>query len=544
MGLERIAAILEDVDNIFEVEAIKAIVNEVAKLCEYEYGLDEGKDESIRVITDHTRAAVFLVSDGVLPGNEGRGYILRRLIRRAARHGKLLDIQGEFLTEISNKVIDSWKIEYQDIEDKRKEINKIIRIEESKFQKTIDQGIYILESYIKEMEENKEEIFSGEKAFKLYDTYGFPLDLTKEILEEKDLKVDEESFNENMEEQRNRARNAREGKENSSGWGSNINTGLFKGLESVFIGYEEYRTDTNVLGLFKEMEKVKELKKDDEGIIILKETPFYAESGGQVGDIGIIENDHFRAEVLDTQNTDENSIIHIIKVLGGTVKVDDQVVAIIKKGRREDLKRNHTATHLLHKALNEVLGDHVKQAGSIVLPDRLRFDFSHYGSLSNAEILEIERIVNNKILESLDINSTETSLEDAKARGAVGLFEDKYGDVVRVVEIGDYSKELCGGTHVNNTANIGLFKILSESGIASGVRRIEAITGRGVYEYMNNIEYEIEKVSNTLKTNKQNLNEKANSILDEIKEKDQTIEILRRNLSKDIVTEILNSVKD
>lgn len=543
MGLERIAAILEDVDNIFEIKAVRGIVDKIAEISDYTYGSNKDKDESIRVITDHSRAAAFLVSDGVLPGNEGRGYILRKLIRRAARHGKLLGIQGEFLTDIVNEVIDSWKIEYKDLEEKRDEINKIVQVEESKFQETIDQGISILESYIKDMENEGEKILSGENVFKLYDTYGFPLDLTKEILEEKKLLVDEKSFNEHMEEQRNRARSARDNRDNI-GWGGQMNIELFKERESIFKGYEESKINTDIIGLFKDMREVNELKEKEEGIIVLKETPFYGESGGQVGDTGIIENENFKVDVLDTQDLEDNLTIHIVKVLEGNVKSNNNVVAKIENTRRDDLRRNHSATHLLHKALREVLGKHVNQAGSIVLPDRLRFDFSHYESLSSEELKEIERIVNEKVLEGIDVMSIETSLDKAKDMGAVGLFEDKYGDVVRIVKIGDYSKELCGGTHVNNTSNIGLFKILSESGIASGVRRIEAITGRNVYRYLNEMEDEIDKVSNILKTNSQNLIEKSHSIIDEIKDKDKTIELLRRNLSRDIVTEILDSSKE
>lgn len=542
MGLERIAAILEGVDNIFEVKAIRNIIDKVAEISDYSYGRDKNKDESIRVIADHSRAATFLVSDGILPGNEGRGYILRRLIRRAARHGKLLGIEGEFLTKIVDEVIDSWKTEYKTLVDKQNEINEIIQVEESKFQETIDQGINILESYIKDMEGSKEETLSGENAFKLYDTYGFPLDLTKEILEERKLLVDEESFNEKMEEQRNRARKAR-GKGDNSGWGSKFNTDIFKGLESIFKGYDESKISTNVIGLFKNMEKVEELKENEEGIIVLKETPFYGESGGQIGDTGILENEIFKGEVIDTQYTDEDLTIHMVKILSGNIKLNEKVIAKISNNRRNDLRRNHSATHLLHKALNEVLGNHVNQSGSIVLPDRLRFDFSHYKSLSNKEIAEVESIVNEKILDGLNISSTEMTLDEAEEIGAVGLFQDKYGDLVRVVEMGNYSKELCGGTHVENTSNIGLFKILSENGIASGVRRIEAITGRNVYQYINNMEEEIEKVSNVLKTNSRDLLEKANSVINEIKEKDNTIRILRRNLSKDIVSEILDTSK-
>lgn len=542
MGLERIAAIMEGVDNIFEVRAIKGIVDRVAKISNYNYGKDNKKDESVRVIADHIRAATFLVSDGILPGNEGRGYILRRLIRRAARHGKLLGIKGEFLTEIVEEVINSWRVEYKDLVEKQEEIREIIRVEESRFQETIDQGISIVESYIEDMEEAREKTLSGENAFKLYDTYGFPLDLTKEILAERDLLVDEESFNKKMEEQRKRARKARE-KGSTSGWGSKISKDVFKGLSSVFKGYNQDQVTTDIIGLFKDRKEVEQLEEGQEGIIVLRETPFYGEAGGQVGDTGSIENENFKARVTDTQNIDEDIVIHMVEILSGKVGVKEDVRARISGDRRDDLRRNHTATHLLHQALNDVLGNHVNQSGSLVLPDRLRFDFSHYKSLSSKEISEIENIVNEKVLEGLSINTSEMTLDEAEKIGATGLFQDKYGDLVRVVEIGNYSKELCGGTHVSNTSNIGLFKIVSESGVASGVRRIEAITGQEVYRYINKMEDKINKVSNLLKTSPKDLFKKANLLIDEIDEKDNTIRRLRKNLSKDIVSEIVDSIQ-
>ncbi|MGN9164181.1 alanine--tRNA ligase [Tissierellaceae bacterium HCP3S3_D8] len=542
MGLERITAVLEGADNIFEVKAIRDIIRKIEEMSNYKYGNDKKKDESIRVITDHSRAMTFLVSDGVLPSNEGRGYVLRRLIRRAARHGKLLGIENEFLTKIVDVVIDSWKVEYEDLSKRENEIKKIIRIEEEKFQETIDQGIEILVSYIDEMKNAKEDTLDGERAFKLYDTYGFPLDLTREILEEKSLLIDEEGFHLKMEEQRNRARKARE--EKDSGWGHTENVDLFKGLESTFRGYETIELSTNIIGLYRDDEEIQVLNEKEDGIIVLAETPFYGESGGQIGDAGIIENPNFKAEVVDTRHTKNGLTIHMVRVINGSAKKGDKVDAIVEGEKRRALMRNHSATHLLHKALKEILGDHVEQAGSLVLPNRLRFDFTHYDGLSQHELLDIEYRVNSMILKALDVTTTETNLEDAQNMGAVGLFEDKYGDVVRVVDMGGYSRELCGGTHVSNTAEIGMFKLISESGIAAGVRRIEAITGMEVYRYINNLEEEIHEVSSILKTNRTNLVEKSKSIVEEIKERDKDIEELRKKLSKDVAEDILKTAID
>jgi len=539
MGLERIAAVLEGADTIFEVKEIQRIVNKVEKISKYKYNTKNNKDVSIRVITDHVRAMTFLVSDGVLPSNEGRGYILRRLIRRAARHGKLLGIDGAFLTKIVDEVINSWKVEYEDLTDKEEYIKRIIKIEEEKFQSTIDQGIEILDSYIQDMISNNKTILSGSQAFKLYDTYGFPIDLTKEILEEKDLKTDEVEFNSKMEEQRERARKAREGKD--SGWKAEEQIDGFSELETKFEGYTTNELDSNIIALVKDSQRVDHLNLGDEGIIVLSETPFYGESGGQVGDTGIIETKDAKAEITDTQYTSDGLIIHIAKVVSGELRLGDQVRAQVNDSRRNALRRYHTATHLLHKALKEVLGAHVNQAGSIVLSNRLRFDFTHFQVPTRKELKKIEKKVNEKILEAIEVKTIETSLVNAKDMGAVGLFEDKYMDQVRIISIGDFSMEFCGGTHVNNTANIGLFKIISESGIASGIRRIEAITGMDVYNYMLNIDKDIDKLSNLLKTNKSHLYEKAKSLIGDIREKDKEIESLEDKLAVDQTKDILQS---
>lgn len=543
MGLERITAVMEKADNIFEIKEIQKIINKIEEKSNYKYKSDNNKDVSVRVITDHCRAMTFLVSDGVLPSNEGRGYVLRRLIRRAARHGKLLGIQGEFLNYIVNLVIDLWKVEYRELEEKRENINKIIKAEEDKFQETIDQGIEILEKYIQDMTTSKEDTLNGELAFKLYDTYGFPLDLTKEILEERSLKVDENQFNEKMEEQKNRARMARENKDNS-GWGSKEDEGLYEGLESHFKGYTEESLTTRVCGLIKDGARISSLKAGQEGIIVLTETPFYGESGGQIGDTGRLKGENSQVEVLDTRLSKDGLILHMVKVVDGEINLDDMVTAMVDQTRRKAIRKNHTATHILHKALKDVLGDHVNQAGSLVLDNRFRFDFTHFESLKEDEILRIEDLVNEKIMEALELEVIETSLEEAQKIGAVGLFEDKYSDSVRIIRVGEFSQELCGGTHVKNTADIGMFKILSEAGIASGVRRIEAITGVEVYKYMRRLEDSMDSISQTLKTNKNNILEKANSLMEDLKAKEKQVESLKAKLAKDIAQDIISSKKD
>lgn len=542
MGLERIAAVLEEADNIFEIKEIKKIIEKIESLSNYKYGSIKEKDVSIRIITDHVRAMTFLVSDGVLPSNEGRGYVLRRLIRRASRHGKLLGLNEAFLTDVVEVMIESWKVEYKELETNKDHIKKIIRAEEDKFEETIDQGIQILEKYIEELKDEKERILSGENAFKLYDTYGFPLDLTLEILEERSIGVDKEEFNRQMEEQRNRARSARD--DGDSGWGESIDLELFKNLSSKFEGYEKTETSSKVLSLVKDNNIMDSLSKGEEGILVLDKTPFYAESGGQVGDIGIIESDSSKAEVIDTKHTKDGLIIHMIRVLQGNLNKNENVKAKVDKLRRDYIKRNHSATHLLHKALKEVLGEHVEQAGSIVLPNRLRFDYTHFESPTDEELKSIEEIVNKEIYNSLEVNTVETSLNDAKNMGVVGLFEEKYGELVRVVKMGEFSKELCGGTHVNNTSNIGMFKITSEGGIASGVRRIEAMTGLSVYEYLNSKEKEIETLSEILKTNKINVIDKTESMVNELKSKEKEISDLKKKLAGDLSKEVLESKKE
>lgn len=541
MGLERIASIMEATDNIFEIRAINDILQKIVNTAHYQYGTNPDKDVSVRVITDHTRAMTFLVSDGVLPSNEGRGYVLRRLIRRAARHGKLLGIDNTFLTDIAEVVINSWSVEYKELKERETQIKKIIRAEEEKFQETIDQGISILEGFIEEIEKDNKRVLNGEKAFKLYDTFGFPLDLTKEILTEKGLDVDEDEFNVHMEAQKTRAREARN--EGDSGWSSDNKEDLYKDLESTFRGYEVNELKTQIIAIVKNKEEAKDLTSPEEGILVLKETPFYGESGGQIGDTGIIESDGFKGQVLDTKKTKDGLILHMVRVLEGSAHKDEEVFAKIDVERRNSIRRNHSVTHLLHQSLRDTLGDHVDQAGSIVMDNRMRFDFTHFEAVSKEALVEIERRVNEKILAGLDVETIETSLKNAQEMGAVGLFEDKYKDDVRIVKMGEYSMELCGGTHVKNTSNIGLFKIVSESGIASGVRRIESITGFSVYDYLNQVEKETEEISHILKTNRTNLLDKTRSLAEELKEKEREIEKLKSKLSTNISDDILNTKK-
>ncbi len=539
MGLERIATIMEKVDNIFEVKEVKKILNTVERESGKVYGKDEKADVSIRVITDHSRAMTFLVSDGVLPSNEGRGYVLRRLIRRAARHGKLLGIDKPFLDRVVSAVIDSWQVEYPELKEKESYIKKVISAEEQKFQETIHQGMNILEDYIQEMLQEKREYLDGEKAFRLYDTYGFPLDLTKEILGERGLKVDEKEFNEFMENQREKARAARE-KISDSGWKNTNVIDLNEKYNTIFKGYETLSTESKVIGIFIDNNSVDTAVQGEEGILLLDKTPFYAERGGQIADIGYIEKEGFKAKVVNTQYTKDETIAHFVKIELGSIHVGDEVIAKVDSKNRRDIARNHSATHLLHRALKDVLGEHVNQAGSLVAADRLRFDFTHYEALNEDQLREIERKVNEMIFEQLDVTTIETSIEEAQQIGAIGLFEDKYKDRVRVVQMGDYSKELCGGTHVDNTGNIGIFKIVSESSIASGVRRIEGITGRAAYEYLIKLESDMDKISSLLKTNRNNSVSKVESIIEELKSKEKEIDSLKGKMAKSAAEEILN----
>ena len=538
MGLERMAMVLQNKDNIFEVDVNQNIIKEIEELSNKKYKENKKDDISIRVIADHAKAMTFMVSDGIQPSNEKRGYVLRRLIRRAFRHGKLLGIEGEFLSSIVDCVIDSYKVEYDELTKNREKIINIIKKEEENFQKTIDSGLDILNSYIKELKENNKDILRGKDAFKLYDTYGFPLDLTKEILDENDLKVDTKEFDEYMENQRNLARNARK---SDAGWSlESINVDEFKQTE--FVGYENFEINANIIGLFDNKEKVNFIKKGHKGIIVSDKTSFYAEGGGQVADTGFIITDDAKARVYNVQKK-KDVILHYVEVEEGKLESCNALFKVNKQ-RRLDITRNHTATHLLDQALRNLLSDEVKQAGSLVDEYKLRFDFTYPNALTKDEIKKIEDEVNEKIREQLPVKKEIMSYKESEKLGAIGLFEDKYKDMVRVVSVSDYSKELCGGCHVNNSSEILMFKIIQESSAASGIRRIEAITGKKVYEYLNkNIEI-ISLISDELKTNPKNILSRAKSLNEEIKELKDDIQKLKEFNEKDICKDIESEVED
>lgn len=542
MGLERIAAIMQGVNSLFEVDTIRNIMEEVSLISGVKYGDKESTDISLRVITDHIRGTVFMISDGILPSNEGRGYVLRRILRRAARHGKLLGIDGMFLSRVAKAVINESKEAYPELKEKEEYILKVIEVEEKRFDETIDQGLAILKEYIEDLKKGSNKVLDGYKAFKLYDTYGFPLDLTKEILEEEGLSVDEEGFNEQMKVQRERARAARQ-ETDYMGSDDPIYKLLNPNETTEFKGYETLETRSRVLNIIKDNERVQTAREGDQVLIVLDQTPFYAESGGQVGDIGIMEGDTTKIEIEDVSKVYGTYIVHKGKVVSGYINIGDVVDAKVDREARMATARNHSTTHLLHKALKEVLGSHVEQAGSLVTPSRLRFDFTHFAPLTSEEIEKIEAIVNEKIMEGLPVETIETTFDEAKKLGAIALFGEKYGDIVRVVKMGDFSTELCGGTHLVNTGQAGLFKIISETGVAAGVRRIEAVTGVGAHKWLKELNELVNNVSDTLKTNPNSLAQKAEGLMQQIKEYEQEIQKLKKQLAKGTIEELVNNKK-
>ncbi len=542
MGLERMTTILEGADNIFEVAAIRDIITAIEKLSHYAYKTDEKKDVSVRVITDHIRAATFLASDGVLPSNEGRGYVMRRIIRRAIRHGRLLGINDSFMPELAQVVIDSWQVNYPELKEKERMIRDVISAEERKFHATLDSGMEILASYMQEMKAGKKSILSGANAFKLYDTYGFPLDLVREIMVEKSFSVDEKGFQELMEEQRNRARASRDDGDNI-GWSSQQKQQL-KNYDNTFVGYETMTAKGTVLALYQDGEEVNMLKQEERGRMVLSVTPFYGESGGQVGDTGEIYREDGKAIVEDTQKTPRGTIYHIVTIQSGTLKVGDEVTASVRDARRGAIMRNHSATHLLHQALKDVLGDHVNQAGSEVGPQQARFDFTHFEGLTEEQKEHVERKVNEKILQSMPVHIAEMSMAEAKAKGAIGLFEDKYGDKVRVVDMGGYSVELCGGVHVHNTAEIGVFKLLSESSVASGVRRVEYMTSIAVLDHDKALENQLDDLAKSLKTTPQGLTNRVVDLQEELKELQRELDRMQREMAKESTSQLVDQVQE
>lgn len=543
MGLERMACIMQDVDNIFEIDTIKYIIEGIEELANIKYGEDAKKDVSVRIITDHMRAMSFLIADGVLPSNEGRGYVLRRLLRRAARHGKLLGIKEDFLYRLFDRVKEVSGDAYPELVEKENYVKKVIKIEEEKFNETLDQGVEILNSYIAELKANNEKVLSGEKAFKLYDTYGFPMDLTQEILEEQGYEIDEEGFHSEMEAQRQRARADRGAMEDES-WKEDPLSRLDANIASTFDGYVNLNVCGNVTALVKGDEVVDTICEGEKAVVVLNETAFYAEGGGQVGDMGTLENEDTIFEVVDTRKGANNTIKHMGFVKKGKISVNDKLESKVNKEIRMASARNHTATHLLHEALKEVLGDHVNQAGSLVTPERLRFDVTHFEPISKEELKIVEEKVNTAILDALDINCEIMNIKDAKEKGAMALFGERYGNEVRVVSMGDYSVELCGGTHLNNTSQVGLFKILSEGGVAAGVRRIEAITGKAVYDYLTNKEVVINDICAALKTKEDNLVQRAHTLVEENKSLAKELQDAKTKLNLQSVDSLLDSKVD
>ena len=540
MGLERMATIMQGVDSIFDVDTVQNIIKKVCEIANVEYGKNKKTDISIRVITDHIRSVTVMTADGVLPSNEGRGYVLRRLLRRAARHGKLLGIKGEFLAELSKTVIANSGDAYPELIDKKDYILKILTIEENSFYKTIDKGMELLKADIEEMKKSGQTVMSGEKSFRLYDTYGFPIDLTKEILEEEGLGLDECAFAEEMKQQKQRARAAR-GESTFMGADENVYNQLDVNMETVFAGYDiKEVTDAKVIALVTNDIVSQNACAGDDVSVFLDKTPFYAESGGQVGDNGIIQTQTGVVQITDCIKVIGGKIAHIGVVKEGSIAVGDSACAKIDMALRMATSRNHSATHLLQKALRTVLGTHVEQAGSYVSAERLRFDFTHFTALTEQELKEVENIVNEKIFESLEINTCQKSIEDARQMGAMALFGEKYGDVVRVVTMGDFSIELCGGAHLTNTAQVGTFKIISENGIAAGVRRIEALTGTEALKYYQSQEEQLKQICKAVKANAENVVYKVEQIVSEQKETTKEIEKLKAKLAGGAVEEILS----
>ncbi|MBD9158089.1 MAG: alanine--tRNA ligase [Lachnospiraceae bacterium] len=543
MGLERLAVVCQDVDSLFDVDTVMNITNKVTEITGASYGQSYEKDVSLRVITDHIRSASFMICDGVLPSNEGRGYVLRRLLRRAARHGKLLGVDHPFLYEVCDTVIRENEGHYPELRERQDYITKVIRVEEENFAKTIDGGMKIFDQLLAEHKEKGETTFSGADAFKLYDTYGFPVDLTKEILEEKGLSVDEDGFQAAMEEQRVKAREAR-AVTNYMGADATVYDQIDPKVTSAFVGYDSLTAESEITVLTTDSELTEALTDGQSGTIFVKETPFYATMGGQQGDTGVIRSENGEFEVQDTIKLRGGKIGHVGRVTKGMFKVSDQVTLEVAAKKHADTCKNHSATHLLQKALKTVLGSHVEQKGSLVTPDRLRFDFSHFEAMTPEEIEKVEALVNQEIQAALPVVTDVMDIEEAKKTGAMALFGEKYEEKVRVVSMGDFSKELCGGTHVANTSQIMVFKIVSEAGIAAGVRRIEALTGDGVFAYYKNVEEQLQEAAKTAKTTPANLNEKIEHLLAEIKELHSENEALKSKAAKDALGDVMDQVRD
>ena len=543
MGLERLASVVQDVDSIFDVDTIKALRDHVCRLAGKDYGKEYKNDVSIRVITDHIRSVTFMISDGIMPSNEGRGYVLRRLLRRACRHGRLLGIHKGFLPELAENVIEGSKDGYPELEEKKEFILKVITKEEEQFNKTIDQGLGILSDMISDMEAKGEKTLNGEEAFRLYDTYGFPLDLTKEILEEKDLGVDEEGFHACMEVQRKKARDARE-VTNYMGADVTVYESIDPGVTSTFVGYDNLTYDSDVTVLTTEEEITDALSEGQKGTIFVKETPFYATSGGQEADTGYIRTSEGEFKVEDTVKLLGGKIGHIGVMTKGMIKTGDRVTLEVDARKRALSARNHSATHLLQKALRTVLGTHVEQAGSSVNEERLRFDFTHFSAMTPEELKKVEDMVNEQISKGLDVVVKNMPIEEAKKTGAQALFGEKYGDIVRVVNMGDFSIEFCGGTHVKNTSEIMAFKIISESGVAAGVRRIEALTSDGLMKYYAQVEETLKNAAHLLKATPETLADKITHMIAENKSLHSEVESLKNKMAQEAAGDVMDQVRE
>ena len=541
MGLERLAVVVQDVDSVFDIDTMKAIRDHICEMSGKTYETDAMDDVSIRLITDHIRSSTFLISDGVMPSNEGRGYVLRRLIRRAARHGKLLGIQETFLAELAKTVIRESKDGYPELEEKKEFILNVLTQEENKFGKTIDQGLSILNEMEENMKAKGVKVLSGEDAFKLYDTYGFPMDLTEEILDEKGFTVDEAGFQECMKQQKEKARKARK-VTNYMGADVTVYESIDPTITTEFVGYDRLTHDAPILAMTTENDVVQALTDGDVGTIIVGETPFYATMGGQVGDTGVITTGQGEFVVEDTVKLVGNKVGHIGRVTKGMFTVGDVVTLKVDENRRMATCKNHSATHLLQKALRIVLGNHVEQSGSYNDAERLRFDFNHFQAMTAEEIEKVEAIVNEEIAANLPVVTEVLTIEEAKKTGAMALFGEKYGEKVRVVEMGDFSKEFCGGTHVKNTGAIGSFKIISENGVAAGVRRIEALTGVGVTKYYAELEERLNEAAKVVKATPATLVEKCEHLMAELKALQSENESLKSKAAKDALGDVMNQV--
>ena len=547
MGLERLACVMQGVDNMFEVDSIANVIKEVEKISGVKYKEDAKTDISVRVITDHIRSTVFMISDGVLPSNEGRGYVLRRLLRRAARHGRMIGIKGMFLNELCDTVIQESKAAYPELEENKDYIKKVIKNEEERFNKTIDQGMAILSGLIENIEKSEgEKVLSGAEAFRLNDTFGFPFDLTKEILEEAGIGIDEAGFRALLKEQADRAREARK-KNNNISWADD----LFQALDVVateFVGYTDLTVETEIVAMAENNEFVDAVSFEEEAeeaqtvLVVMNKTPFYSEAGGQVSDKGVIETTNGLLKVVDVKKTGKGLYVHTCELEKGFVKSGDKAVAKVDKATRRATEANHSAAHLMQAALRKVLGDHVHQSGSYVDSERCRFDFTHFSAMTAEELEQVELLVNGAIADAMDVTTQEMSMDDAKKSGAIALFGEKYGDVVRVVKMGDFATELCGGTHVSNTAKVGLFKIVSESSVAAGVRRIEAVTGMGVLALLAEKQNLINETAKGLKINNPNdIAVKAAQASEEIKALQKENESLRGEIAKGRVADLMKN---